>query len=66
MDLNTADAQGFGQTWKGGNPEHYVKGTVANVVENKHIEKAQRMPSNKIPEALVQEMFSAINMVCFK
>ena len=29
MDLNTGDALGFGQTWKGGNPEHCVKGTVA-------------------------------------
>jgi len=27
--VNTGGAQGFGQTWKGGSPENYVKGTVA-------------------------------------
>ena len=49
---------------EGWQPRALCKRDCGNVIENKHIEKAQRLPSNEIPEALVQEMFSAIYKCC--
>ena len=49
---------------EGWQPRALCKRDCGNVIENKHIEKGQRLPSNEIPEALVQEMFSAIYKCC--
>ena len=69
------------QNWK---PKPLCKKDCGKVIQNKHIETAQRMPSKtkqewgdnpifhsqqdlyNIPEALIQEIMTAVNIVCFR